>query len=244
MRASWTICLVVLCLAATALAGDQLAAFVAGPVLEVADARLAGNSIVLQLPNGGTLKVPAASIDRVVAAEEAGGASGEAPEESPPSCNSSWADQPLPVELPFRAEIAAAARSAGLHPWLLAALVQVESAFDPRARSRAGAAGLTQLMPSAAADHRVADVWDPAENLRGGAAHLRSLLKRFGSLSLALAAYNAGAATVDRAGGVPPYRETRKFVRSVLNLFCPAIAVDGAGPRSGATLAERGGEKP
>jgi soluble lytic murein transglycosylase-like protein len=104
---------------------------------------------------------------------------------------------------------------------LVAAVVQIESAFDPNAVSRAGASGLMQLMPSAAADREVDDVLDPAENLRGGAAHLRIMLDRFESLTLALAAYNAGAATVDRYGGVPPYAETRNYVRKVLELFCP-----------------------
>jgi soluble lytic murein transglycosylase-like protein len=78
-----------------------------------------------------------------------------------------------------------------------------------------------QLMPAAAADHNVGDVFDPADNLRGGAAHLRAMLDRFESLPLALAAYNAGAATVERSNGIPPYKETRDYVRRVLALFCP-----------------------
>jgi hypothetical protein len=78
-----------------------------------------------------------------------------------------------------------------------------------------------QLMPSAASDHRVLDVLDPVENLRGGTAHLRMMLDRFQSLTLALAAYNAGATTVERFDGVPPYAETRQYVKKVLELFCP-----------------------
>jgi soluble lytic murein transglycosylase-like protein len=78
-----------------------------------------------------------------------------------------------------------------------------------------------QLMPSAAADRGVQNVFDADENLRGGAEHLRVMLDRFDSLALALAAYNAGATTVDRYAGVPPYRETRNYVRKVLSLFCP-----------------------
>jgi soluble lytic murein transglycosylase-like protein len=77
-------------------------------------------------------------------------------------------------------------------------------------------------MPAAALDHRVQDPFDPADNLRGGAAHLRLMLDRFGSLTLALAAYNAGAATVTRYGDVPPYAETRGYVRRILENFCPA----------------------
>lgn len=137
-------------------------------------------------------------------------------------CPADWRDESLPEWLPFREDVAAAARRANLDPRLLAALVQAESAFDPNAVSRAGASGLTQLMPAAAADHQVNDVFDPRENLRGGADHLRSLLDRFKELPLALAAYNAGAATIERYEGVPPYRETRSYVRRVLEQFCPA----------------------
>ncbi len=211
-----------LLLAAAATAEARLAVFVDGRVLKVDDAVLEDDSIVLTLPGGGTLTVPATRIDRVVA-DEVGT---NLPEPDASSCSPAWADEPLPTGLPFRAEITAAARSANLHPWLLAALVQQESAFDPRAASRAGARGLTQLMPAAAADHGVDNVWDPVENLRGGAAHLRALLDRFGSLTLALAAYNAGAATVDRAAGVPPYRETREFVRRITARFCPGGEAD------------------
>lgn len=77
-----------------------------------------------------------------------------------------------------------------------------------------------QLMPAAAVDHGVHDVFDPEENLRGGAKHLRSMLDRFDSLPLALAAYNSGATTVTRYKGIPPYKETRDYVRRVLELFC------------------------
>jgi soluble lytic murein transglycosylase len=78
-----------------------------------------------------------------------------------------------------------------------------------------------QLMPSAAAEHGVEDVFEAAENLRGGSEHLRLMLDRFESLPLALAAYNAGASTVRRYKGIPPYKETMNYVRRVLALFCP-----------------------
>lgn len=198
----------------------KLAVFVDGRVLHVTDARADDGHIVLTLPGGGTLIVPATRVDRVI--------EDEVPEEKPvpkaTGCDWKWQGQKLPSSVPFGHEIADAARHAGLNPRLLAALVHAESNFDPRARSRAGARGLTQLMPAAAADHRVKNVWDPAENLRGGAEHLRAYLDRFHSLTLALAAYNAGAATVERAGGVPPYRETRRFIRRILNELCPGLS--------------------
>ena len=198
-------------------ASAKIAVFTDGRILKVEDAYLDGDRIVLDLAEGGRLVVPAIRIDRVVADEV---------EEQPEpvetvACVAAWADEPLPDWVPFRASIHAAAKGANLNPWLLAALVQAESAFDPRAVSRAGAKGLTQLMPAAAADHRVEDVFDPDDNLRGGASHLRLMLDRFSSLPLALAAYNAGAATVERYDGVPPYRETRGYVRRILSAFCP-----------------------
>jgi hypothetical protein len=197
----------------------KIAVFVDGRILKVDDAYLDGDQIVLDLHGGGRMVVPAVRIDRVVADEV-----DEPYPSSPPrfrDCAHAWFDEPLPQWVPFRGSIRDAARSADLHPRLLAALVQVESAFDPWAVSRVGASGLTQLMPAAAFDHGVRDVFDPAANLRGGAHHLRSLLDRFEQLPLALAAYNAGGATVERHGGIPPYRETRSYVRRVLDSFCP-----------------------
>jgi hypothetical protein len=200
-------------------ANAKLAVFVDGRVLKVADARLDGEEIVLDLKGGGSLRVPAVRIDRVIADEvedvnSADGLDGR-------DCPSSWIEDPLPPETPFRLSISTAARAADLHPWLVAAVIQTESAFDPHAVSRVGASGLMQLMPAAAADQHLADVFDPSENLRGGTRHLRSMLDRFDSLPLALAAYNSGASTVERHGGIPPYRETRDYVRKVLDLFCP-----------------------
>ena len=197
----------------------KLAIFTDGRVLKVDDARLEGSEIVLDLKGGGTLRVSAVRVDRVIADEVV------EPESTPPfgdpDCPSSWSDLELPEDLPYRDVIASAARATNLDPWLVASVVQTESAFDSRAVSRAGAAGLMQLMPSAAAEHEVRDVFDPVENLRGGTEHLRIMLDRFESLPLALAAYNSGATTVTRYKGIPPYKETRDYVRRVLKLFCP-----------------------
>lgn len=109
-----------------------------------------------------------------------------------------------------------ASLSSGIDPLLLAALVLVESGGDPRAHSKKGAIGLTQLMPKTAKDLRV-NPFDPVENLRGGAQYLRYLMERFdGDLIMALAAYNAGPGAVEKRGGIPPYRETHQYVKKVL----------------------------
>jgi len=112
------------------------------------------------------------------------------------------------------------AGAAGVSPALVGAVMQVESGFDPRATSAAGAAGLMQLMPATAESLGVADPYDPAQNVRGGAAYLHGLLERFhGAVPLAAAAYNAGPGAVERYGGIPPYAETRAYVDRVMAAY-------------------------
>jgi hypothetical protein len=103
---------------------------------------------------------------------------------------------------------------------LLASLVKAESGGNARAVSRAGARGLTQLMPATAKDMGVADSFKPDENVRGGAKYLDQLLTRYhDNMALALAAYNAGPEAVDKYHGIPPYRETRAYVARVIHEF-------------------------
>lgn len=103
---------------------------------------------------------------------------------------------------------------------LLASVVRAESGGNPRAVSRAGAQGLMQLMPKTAADLGVNNTFAPGENINGGTAYLQALLTKYhDNLALALAAYNAGPAAVDKWHGIPPYRETRAYVARVIHEF-------------------------
>jgi soluble lytic murein transglycosylase-like protein len=114
--------------------------------------------------------------------------------------------------------VGAIAKEHGLDAALLHAVITVESGYNAHALSPKGAAGLMQLMPDTAQRYAVKNIWDPRENLRGGARYLRDLIAMFrADLSLALAAYNAGEAAVVQAGNrVPPYPETRSYVPRVL----------------------------
>lgn len=112
-----------------------------------------------------------------------------------------------------------ASRLFGVDSALVRAVIAVESAFNRYARSHKGARGLMQLMPITARQYGVVNSYDPWQNIRGGTAHLKDLIDDFGNLRLALAAYNAGATPVRRYGGIPPYPETRNYVRKVMAIY-------------------------
>ncbi len=116
----------------------------------------------------------------------------------------------------IRQSVLRAANRHGVDPSLALAVAQVESGFDPQSVSSAGALGVMQLMPGTARSLGVADPLDPDQNADGGVRYLREQLRRFGSVPLALAAYNAGPNRVAQHGGVPPIQETQEYVRRVL----------------------------
>ncbi|HEX8873179.1 MAG TPA: lytic transglycosylase domain-containing protein [Nitrosospira sp.] len=132
-------------------------------------------------------------------------------------------DAPLSAQLSaqYRAEIDTVARIYALESALIHAVVSAESAYNPTAVSKKGAAGLMQLMPKTARRYGVTDRFDPVQNLHGGARYLSDLLRMFdGNLSLALAGYNAGENSVVKHGyRIPPFAETRTYVPKVLDLY-------------------------
>jgi len=105
-------------------------------------------------------------------------------------------------------------------PNLVRALVKVESNFNPRAVSHKGAMGLMQLMPATARMYDLRNPFDAKQNVEAGVRHLKGLLENFrGDVSLSLAAYNAGQGAVQRSGGIPPFTETRNYVKRITNLM-------------------------
>ena len=130
---------------------------------------------------------------------------------------------PMPAYL--SSVISDAAKTHGVDPRLVAAVVRRESALNPAAVSPVGACGLMQLMPSTARYLGISNVFDVRENVFGGTRYLRTLLDTFdGDLDLALAAYNAGPGAVQRYNGVPPFAETRAYVRTVRRTYEASLA--------------------
>jgi soluble lytic murein transglycosylase-like protein len=130
----------------------------------------------------------------------------------------------------------------GVDPALIEAIIERESGFDSNATSSAGARGLMQLMPQTAAGLGVTDSFNAAQNVAGGTRYLRSLLDRFGNVELAVAAYNAGPDAVRRYAGVPPYAETRNYVRNVMASYARRSQVGNlatnAGSQAGGTIVQ------
>ncbi len=209
-----------------------LVVFEDGGHLHVVGFEVQEDRIELELEGGGRMGLPLSRVDRIVDDEF-----DPRPEEPPPALASRaveapsvrWAGvaptptapaapNPTPNSVaPFATAILEAARQHRIDPRLIEAVIAVESNFSPRAVSRKGARGLMQLMPATARRLNVTRPFDPKENVRGGTAYLSELADRFGhtEVDLILAAYNAGEGAVERYGGVPPYRETREYVKRV-----------------------------
>lgn len=139
---------------------------------------------------------------------------------SDPKCRSlNWKKVPLNTSS-FSSEINGAAQFNAVDESLIRAIIHAESAYQPDAQSPRGAQGLMQLMPATQRKLNISDPFDPASNIEGGTRYLADLLLEFdGDISLATAAYNAGPTAVHKYGGIPPYDETREYVKRVEILY-------------------------
>jgi soluble lytic murein transglycosylase-like protein len=187
----------------------EIVFFNTGRTLSVKSHHADGDSLVLVMRGGGEIVCEASIISRF------------APDEVPypePAVEA----VPAPVQEegilgPYSEIIDRVAAEQDVPVKLVRAVIQVESAYNVRARSSKGAMGLMQLMPATARQYAVADPFDPATNIEAGIKYLKSLLQRL-PLALALAAYNAGEGAVQRFNGIPPYPETRNYVSRILAL--------------------------
>jgi soluble lytic murein transglycosylase-like protein len=198
------------CVLAADVASAELVFFQTGRTLSVKGHRDEGDAIVLLLRGGGEVVCPRAVVAQIVP--------DEVPiADDPTSLPALAAAMQVPAE--YQALIERTAARHGVDAKLVQAVIQVESAYRAEARSRKGAIGLMQLMPETARRFAVKDPYDPGANIDGGIRYLRFLLDRFEpDIKLALAAYNAGEAAVEKFRGIPPYTETRNYVQAVLKL--------------------------
>ena len=126
---------------------------------------------------------------------------------------------PIDTGFQYQSVISGQARIQGLSKPLILAIIKTESNFNPRAVSPKGARGLMQLMPGTGRRYGVSNPFDPKQNIRAGTAYLGDMMKRFKNMDLALAAYNAGPGAVEKYGGIPPYDETRRYIRKVHHYY-------------------------
>jgi soluble lytic murein transglycosylase-like protein len=200
------------------MASAEIVFMTSGRTLSVKTHRNDGESVVLTLRSGGEVTCDKSLIEKIL------------PDEVP------YPEPPVPATAQDTAKIAAAASGSaqlrdtvyselinataqthGVDPILVQALIQVESNYQPRARSSKGAMGLMQLMPAVAREYNVRNAYDPKSNIDAGIRKLKSLLEKMGGdVALALAAYNAGDGAVAKFNGMPPYRETRNYVSRIL----------------------------
>ena len=205
-------------LATTAVpASAEIVYLTSGRTLSVKSHRIDGESIILTLRSGGDVTCDRTLIDKIEP--------DEVPYPDPPEpaadAVAAVVEQDLSVldSTPYGEIIASVSEAHGVNPLLVRALIQVESGYKPRARSRKGAMGLMQLMPSTAREYKVRNAFEPKANIEAGIKHLKALIDRFdGGIEKALAAYNAGIGAVEKFKGVPPYRETRNYVTKILSL--------------------------
>lgn len=206
-------CTVLLTVAGTA---DKPAVLVAtSPLPELILPQPPASLMLLPEPAVVASRVGAGGVDLALAMSDIGSVPGKA---ATVAMISSAADSALPEEtVPFQGIIIQVAGRYEVDPHLVRAIIFAESGFNPRAKSKKGARGLMQLMPSTAKALGVRNIYDPKENIDGGVRYFRLLLDRFeGDVQLALAAYNAGSRHVRNYEGIPPFKATRRYIKKVL----------------------------
>lgn len=219
------IAIIVMLLLSTA-AGGELVILTGGGVLKVEGFHREGDRMRLLLTSGGVLSLSMLRIERIVVDEVQEEKESDGFWEGGEVAIAYHPGQRIPP-LPFGELIYDAAKRHAINPRLVAAMVETESGFDPYAVSSKGAAGLLQLMPATASRFGLneEEIFDPVRNLDTGVRYIRWLSERFDQdLPLVLAGYNAGESTVERFGGVPPYRETRNYIRRVYSAAMASTA--------------------
>jgi hypothetical protein len=192
-------------------ASAEIVRLTTGRTLSVKAHRVDGETIVLTLRGGGEVNIDKSLVEKIFADEV------PYPEPEPDVAPGDGAPVFVPDITPYDELIASMAEAHGVDANLVRALIQVESGYRARAKSRKGAMGLMQLMPATAREYKVRNPYDPKSNIAAGVKHLKGLIDRWG-VELALAAYNAGEGAVKKFNGIPPYRETRNYVTRILSL--------------------------
>ena len=196
-------------------ASAELIFFSESRSMSVKSHRYEGERIIVSLRGGGEMTFDRSVVLKIAPDEV------PYPEDTPATPNEPVQDVAggvLIEKTAYDSIIESASDRHGVPIRLVKALIQVESAYQPRARSNKGAMGLMQLMPETARQYQARNPYDPTTNIDVGTRHLRALLDKF-ELPLALAAYNAGESAVRRFGGIPPYGETQAYVSKILGLL-------------------------
>ena len=220
-----------LCVLFASEARAEIVVFKNGRTMSVRSHRTSGDMATLVLREGGEVTFPASIIERVdpdevpypepLAETAAAVVDGAGPAHTIPQIS----DEAL-SQRPFADVISTVAAAHDVDARLVHAVIEQESNYQARARSKKGARGLMQLMPATARQYGVRNSYDPRSNIEAGVRHLKDLLSRL-DLPTALGAYNAGEGTIQRYGGLPPYPETQNYVRNILRrLGRPQIGAD------------------
>jgi hypothetical protein len=204
--------------AGSSFASAEIVFMTSGRTVSVKTHTNVGESVVLTLRSGGEVTLDKNLIEKIEADEVPHPEPIQASQDPEPAPAAQASERgSLLRDTAYAGLITAAAEAHGVDPILVQALIQVESNYKPRARSSKGAMGLMQLMPSTAREYNVRNAYDPKANINAGVQKLKALLEKWeGNISLALASYNAGEGAVAKFNGIPPYRETQKYVSRIL----------------------------